>query len=73
MMENIPDHPVVSSLLKYGYPYEPKEDYCPICPVCKKEAIEFYVNQSREILGCDKCVKTIDSLDYEDKYGGCND
>lgn len=73
MMENIPDHPVVSSLLKYGYPYEPKEDYCQICPVCKNEAIDFYVNQYGEILGCDKCVKTIDSLDYEDKYGGCND
>lgn len=75
-MENIPDHPVIRNCKRYGYPDGPEEEHISVCPMCGKEAEVFYItreNAIQDILGCDKCVKEIDSFDYEDKYGGYKD
>lgn len=64
-MENIPDHPVIRSCERYGYPYGYEEDKPIICPECGKEAEEFYVNKCNEVLGCNHCVKAIDSWKWE--------
>ena len=55
MME-IGDHPLIANALRTGYPHGEPE--YPICPVCGEECEEIYMNQDREIFGCDGCVKT---------------
>ena len=44
--------------------YEPPEGSPPICPVCGEETDTFYQDSDGDIVGCDKCVKTIDAWDY---------
>lgn len=61
-MENIPEHPVIRNCEIYGYP-DGQEEKVYVCPVCSKEAENFYVNKFdvADVLGCNKCIKVIDS------------
>lgn len=42
-----------------GFSLEPKNesDHCPICPVCKRETDEFYLDLYGAIVGCDECIR----------------
>lgn len=64
-MENIPDHPVIRNCERYGYPYGEEHEKIPICPVCGKEAEDFYIDESKDILGCNNCIRRIDSWKWE--------
>lgn len=61
---NIPDHPAIKNALLYGYPDGPRKEIDTTCPICKREARYFYLNNG-ELFGCDKCT-AIDEVDAEE-------
>lgn len=56
--------PMITNIERWGYP-EPRQD--PICPCCNDECGQFFLI-SREIIGCEHCIDTVDAYSYyEDK------
>ena len=37
----------------------------PRCPVCMEEAKTYYIGYWGGIVGCDRCIKEVDSVEYE--------
>ena len=59
-MEQIPDAPYIRDAEQNGYPsWEPV-----YCPVCGEECETIYLDQSRNVCGCDKCMKTQDAGEW---------
>lgn len=68
MNYDLPDHPVVQNLERTGYP-DGKEPRYPRCPVCGYETDMFYKDRDGWIIGCDKCVSTVDAWEEtSDEY-----
>lgn len=60
-MDHWPDNPVVRNCERTGWP-DRKELKRIRCPVCGGESPEsFYRSKNGEIIGCDYCVKIVDS------------
>ena len=58
----IQDAPWIREAEQNGIP----SDDPPVCPVCYQEAEYFYIlKDSREIIGCEKCIDTKDAWDVE--------
>lgn len=51
---DIPDHPVIQSCERTGYPNGTPR--WPICPVCHDECSEVFVDWFGDIKGCDQCA-----------------
>ena len=68
-MPFIPDHPVVSNLMRTGLP-DNQETRWPRCPICGAETDTFYRNRDREVVGCEDCLCTVDAWDYEEEWDG---
>jgi len=54
------EHPVVSNLMRTGYP-DGKEPLYPRCPICGAECNMVHRNGDLEIVGCDVCMSTDDA------------
>lgn len=52
------EHPAITRAERTGYP-DGREDTEPKCPICGKEAYNFYRNRDREIVGCDECLEIV--------------
>ena len=39
----------------------------PRCPVCMSEAKTYYIGYYLGIVGCDQCIKEVDSVEYEEE------
>lgn len=63
-MEQVPDHPIIQSMMKYGHPNGAEGERVPWCPICGNEAEEFYIDQNHKICGCDECMKTVEAWDF---------
>lgn len=65
-MEYCPDNPIIRNCERSGYP-DGKEPKMPRCPVCGEECNNFYKNtKEQEIVGCENCMKILDSYYMED-------
>lgn len=55
-MERIPDHPVIQSCERTGYP---DRSYLAVhrCPICDEEADEVYIDKLNHVVGCPNCVR----------------
>lgn len=60
----IPDHPSVKNALLYGYPDGPRKEVDTTCPICRKQAKTFWLNND-EIFGCNICA-LVDEVDAEE-------
>lgn len=49
-------------------PGPPPEREYPRCPVCGEEAEWLFVNDNREVVGCDQCLTMISCDTYEEDY-----
>ena len=58
-MYQLPDHPIIRNMERTGYPGKVPE--IPVCPVCGDEAETFYMNEDKQIVGCDNCIEKRDS------------
>lgn len=48
--------------------HEPEEEKMPCCPVCGKECEEIFISEmDGNAIGCEHCIKVVDSWDWEDK------
>lgn len=63
---NIPDHPVIRSMEKYGTP-DGKDPVYPKCPICGEDCCEVYI-RDEEIVGCDVCIECRDAQGFEECY-----
>lgn len=54
------EHPVVSDLMRTGYP-DGKEPSYPRCPICGAECSLVHRNRDLEITGCDVCSSDEDA------------
>jgi hypothetical protein len=59
-MNNLADAPDIRNCMQTGYPDRRKDDE-PICPMCGDRCDTIYKNREGEIVGCDECLKAIDS------------
>lgn len=60
------EHPDITAAQIYGYPNKPV-DFIPECPVCGRECNDYYV-VSGTVVGCDKCVKVHDALEFQTEF-----
>lgn len=60
MATSIPDHPVIQNMEQTGYPDGRNPEY-PYCPVCGAECETVYLNDQKEIIGCDICISAADA------------
>ena len=60
---DIPDHPIVRSLMSTGYPdgNEPTEYRCPFCG---EECNFYYVDSQDVVVGCENCIRATDPEDW---------
>lgn len=56
----VPDAPWIRDAEMYGMWDGPEID----CPVCGLEALIMYKDANNEIVGCDKCMRTVDATDW---------
>lgn len=49
-----------------GY-YDPPEFNWPICPVCGNECETYYFDNDNHICGCENCVTSSSSVEYEEE------
>ena len=64
-LHNIGDHPAIANALATGYP-DGKEPETYHCPVCNKECESiFRYKGTREIVGCDVCIKVVDPWEVD--------
>lgn len=61
-MKQIPDHPDIARILRYGLPESPTK-FCPICGEPDPE--NFYFN-ALECVGCSACVESVCWEDVEE-------
>lgn len=65
-MSNIPDHPVVDHLLKWGTPDDSYDDYeqepCPACG--ETEYYDLFLDRYGDVIGCNHCIRRVDANDY---------
>ena len=47
-----------------GY-WDPPEFNWPVCPVCGNECETFYFDNDNHICGCENCVTSSSSVEYE--------
>lgn len=40
------------------------DDFIPICPVCGKECDTVYLDENRDVAGCDRCIRLKDAYEY---------
>ena len=40
------------------------DDFIPICPVCGKECDTVYLDENRDVTGCDRCIRLKDAYEY---------
>lgn len=65
-LHNIGDHPDIANALATGYP-DGNEPEAYRCPVCDKECESIYkCKETGEIVGCDRCVDTVEPWEVED-------
>lgn len=63
MTRDIPDHPVIQNMERYGHP-EGREPEPPLCLLCGGECEIMYRNrESGEIYGCDLCIEEIEPFE----------
>lgn len=60
---DIPDHPVIVSCERTGYPpwIKPREYTCPICGA---ECETVYTDVLNQVVGCDLCLQAKDVYEY---------
>lgn len=56
----LPDAPWIREAELYG---EPGGDEI-ICPVCGKDAENFFLDDSNNVVGCDRCVREVDAYSW---------
>lgn len=59
-MKELPEYPIIQNYQLYGNPYG-EEDIVIRCPICGEEAELFYRYLDNEIVGCENCIREIDS------------
>ena len=65
-MTNLSDHPDIAAAMRTGYPRR-KMARMSCCPNCGEElTLEevIYINETGEAMGCEKCVRAINSEEY---------
>ena len=62
--EDIPDHPDIRMMERYGTLHPEEDDFVPFCPICGKECDTVYTDKDGEVLGCDNCVSHHDAFDF---------
>lgn len=68
-MIDLPDHPDIRKMELYGTLHPEEEELpAPICPICGKEAEEYFFDCDYEIFGCDKCVTSKDAWEYTQEH-----
>ncbi len=61
------EHPVVSNLMRTGYP-DGKEPSYPRCPICGAECSFIYKYEGSEITGCDICLSADDAWEVPECF-----
>lgn len=61
---DIPDHPDIRMMERYGTLHPEEEEFVPYCPVCGKECETVYTDNDGDVIGCDCCVNGHDAFDY---------
>ena len=65
-MNRLPDAPWIREAELNGYP--PDDD--PIrCPECGEDCDIIYMDDNNNVLGCDNCVRALESWEWRLKYG----
>ena len=63
-MEQIPDAPWIREAERYGYPTGPEIH----CPVCGEECTDIFLDNYRNVVGCNRCMSTVDAYEwYQDE------
>ena len=62
-MEQLPDAPWIREAENLGMP--PYDDFDVYCPVCGRECEELYLDEDDEVVGCDRCITSVDAYDWE--------
>ena len=65
-MTNLDDHPDIAAAMRTGYP-RGKTVRMRCCPMCGEElTLEeiIYINANGEAIGCETCVRVINSEEY---------
>lgn len=65
-----PDNPIISRIMRTGYPDNREE---PRCPVCDSDLSATLYKVDGEIVGCQDCVSIIDIWDFcpDEEYPKC--
>lgn len=58
-MTQVPDAPWIRDAEMYGAAEPPIE-----CPICGEDCEIIYMDQDRNVFGCDKCIHTQDAEDW---------
>lgn len=61
-IQNTPEHPVIQNMMRTGYPDGREPEY-PHCPVCGSECETVYMDECRDIVACDVCLREQDAWD----------
>ena len=59
-MQQIPDAPWIRDAEMNGLPADDPVE----CPVCGRECEEFFLDEGDDIIGCDKCIRSVDAFDW---------
>ena len=69
---NSPDHPIIRNVHGTGYPDGLDRNDVGICPKCGEQCDFFYVDENREVVGCENCISMYEAEswlnDEEDGY-----
>lgn len=44
---------------------EPIHDPDPVCPICGEKCEVFFLNEIKDVCGCEHCVRRVKARDYE--------
>ena len=47
------------------YPTPPDPDPMPVCPECGEECETLYRDSTGAIIGCERCIDTVDAYEYQ--------
>ncbi|MBO5568386.1 MAG: hypothetical protein J6A79_05575 [Clostridia bacterium] len=61
---DLPDHPDIRMLERFGTPEQQRQ---PVCPICTQECQTIYLDWNGDVAGCENCLTSHDAWDYEEE------